>query len=101
MANPKSRAAMTFYPQNLEGKMTETWHADKWVMDADDSVLTPMIRQRGVSFYVDELAACADGSFFIPKQWVWNNEKMQAIGYRVSWGEVSRIISTLNARELI
>lgn len=101
MANPKSRAAMTFYPQNLEGKMTETWHADKWVMDADDSVLTPMIRQRGVSFYVDKLAACADGSFFIPKQWVWNNEKMQAIGYRVSWGEVSRIISTLNARELI
>lgn len=74
---------MTFYPEFMDGKMTEMWHADKWVKDADEDVLTPIFRLDNIVYYVNELVRLSYQSFFIPKRWVKHGKNMQAVGYHV------------------
>lgn len=83
MANLQKRNAMNFYPQ-MTSKGSEAWHFSKWVHDAPDSVLTPMIKHRERHFYVEELVQCYDGEYFLPQRWVRDeNGRMGAFGRHV------------------
>ncbi|CDO77550.1 hypothetical protein BN946_scf184912.g49 [Trametes cinnabarina] len=54
-AHPQKRRSMHVYPEFTGDRVCETWQASKWLVDAPDEVLTPMIRLHGHDFYVNEL----------------------------------------------
>lgn len=65
-ALPAKRRQMHLYPEFTGKRVKEAWNASKWLVDVPDAVLTPMTRIRGKDFFVNELAYCTDGSWFIP-----------------------------------
>lgn len=87
---------MTFYPEDLQGRLGEVWHGTKMLQDVPDHILTPMIRHKGVSYFVDELVKCEDGSYFLPKRWVRCNNSMHAVGHPVQNSLVRSLGLSLN-----
>ncbi|KZP14122.1 hypothetical protein FIBSPDRAFT_752284, partial [Athelia psychrophila] len=66
IANPITHPDMAFYPEDLKGKLGEVWHGTKMLQDVPDHILTPMIRHKQVSYFVDELVRCQDSTYFLP-----------------------------------
>ncbi|KAF7974716.1 hypothetical protein HWV62_11375 [Athelia sp. TMB] len=83
ISNPVTRANMTFYPEDLKGRLGEVWHGTKMLEDVPDHILSPMVRHGCVDYYVDELVKCKDGSYFLPKRWVRCDGSMHAVGHSV------------------
>lgn len=64
---------MHVYPEATDKmNVKEVWQAGKWLTDAPDDVLTPMIRRKAdfKAFYVNELVQCRDGRWFIPERFI-------------------------------
>jgi hypothetical protein len=89
MANPRARKAMNFYPHINYNKASQTWHGDKMISKAPDSVMTPMIRYCGKTYYVNELVR-RERDWFLPLRWVLIGEAQEqwCIGYHVEETEV-------------
>jgi hypothetical protein len=90
MANPLSRPGMVFYPDDSGSSLSQAWNGDKMLKDVPDHLLTPMVKQQGVIYYVNELVQCKCGGWFIPKWWITKNGAMHAVGHTVIEREVCR-----------
>ncbi|TFK51166.1 hypothetical protein OE88DRAFT_1735116 [Heliocybe sulcata] len=82
-AHPETRRLIHAYPEYTPNAVSEVWQAEKWLCDAPDHVLTPMIRLGNTDFYVKELTRCHDGSWFIPTRFFEHAGKMLAVGHDV------------------
>lgn len=94
IANPITRSDMSFYPEDLGGRIGEVWHGTKMLQDMPDHILSPMVRHGRVDYYVNELVKCKDGSYFLPKRWVQCDGLMHAVGHLVEESPV-RILSVM------
>ncbi|KAH9899976.1 hypothetical protein C8Q73DRAFT_754715 [Cubamyces lactineus] len=65
-SHPEARTKMRLYPEFSETGIEEVWQASKWLVDAPDSVLTPMTRINGKDYFVNELVLCTDNLWFVP-----------------------------------
>ncbi|KAL0567444.1 hypothetical protein V5O48_014549 [Marasmius crinis-equi] len=65
-ANPITRLAMTEYPEDGGGSMSELKHGWKWLIETPRDMLTITARVGGKLYFVGELLQCRDGSYFIP-----------------------------------
>ncbi|KAH9831855.1 uncharacterized protein C8Q71DRAFT_714938 [Rhodofomes roseus] len=84
-AHPDTRREIHCHPQLVQTKaVSQAWHSKKWLVDAPDFLLTPMVRLKGKDFYVDELVHCADGRWFIPTRFFEMEDRaLWAVGYVV------------------
>ncbi|TFY58531.1 hypothetical protein EVJ58_g6361 [Rhodofomes roseus] len=84
-AHPDTRREIHCHPQLVQTKaVSQAWHSKKWLVDAPDFLLTPMVRLKGKDFYVDELVHCADGQWFIPTRFFEMEDRaLWAVGYVV------------------
>lgn len=94
IANPITRSDMSFYPEDLKGRIGEVWHGTKMLQDVPDHILSPMVRHNHVDYYVNELVKCKDGSYFLPKRWVKCDGSMHAVGHSAEKSLV-RILSAV------
>ena len=69
--------------------MSEVWQTSKWLEDAPDDVLTPMVRLDDKDFYIKELVYCRNQSWFIPMRFFTRRGEMWAAGHSVSRKAVS------------
>ena len=81
-----------FYPEDLQGKICETWQAQKWLVEAGLDNLSPMVVFRDQHFYVNELAQCADNSYVIPLRWVMRNSVLCGDVFKVVCRNVSALL---------
>jgi hypothetical protein len=89
MANPQIRPLMQFYPEDCGPAMSEVWHGKKWLRDAPDDVLTPMVRVNGsVDYFIHELVYCEEKEWFIPERFFIKHGEMWARGFGVTNTEV-------------
>lgn len=103
MSNPLLRPSMTFYPEDGGGASSQLWHGSKWVKEAPDDLLTPMVSvlvERGeLHFYVNELVQLANKELFIPTRFLTRAKTnpppgskepkpLHALGWLVSRSEV-------------
>ncbi|KAI0310686.1 hypothetical protein OF83DRAFT_1070140 [Amylostereum chailletii] len=65
-ANPLVRPHLRFYPEIPDGPISEVWHAEKWRIDMDVSMLTPMYADGNQHYYIGELAALHTGVIVLP-----------------------------------
>ncbi|KAL1938673.1 hypothetical protein VTO73DRAFT_11488 [Trametes versicolor] len=65
-AHAGKRRKMHLYPEFSGARVKEAWNGSKWLVDVPDSVLTPMTRVHGKDFFINELAYCTGGRWFIP-----------------------------------
>lgn len=90
MSNPITRPQMNFYPEVLpDGQIREVWNAEKMIRDVPDHLMTPTVRHNESIYYVDELAQCTSGAYFLPKRWLIRDKALWAIGHKVKMSLVS------------
>jgi hypothetical protein len=88
-ANPLVRPHLRFYPEDLNGKICETWQAQKWLAEVGFANLSPMVAVGDIHFYVNELAECADHSYVLPFRWVVRDQVLCGDAFKVVRSEVS------------
>ncbi|KAI0263371.1 hypothetical protein BC834DRAFT_997123 [Gloeopeniophorella convolvens] len=82
--NPLVRPHMVFYPEDTQGKIVETWQAQKWLAEVGLEHLTPMVIHAGQHFYVNELAECRDGTYVLPVRWIVRESIMCSDVFKVT-----------------
>ncbi|THG97104.1 hypothetical protein EW026_g4840 [Hermanssonia centrifuga] len=82
-AHLPTRQLLHSLPELTPNQLKEVWQADKWLLEVPDDVLTPMIRQDGKDFYVNELTYCQDGQWFIPERYFEYQGNTFALGRAV------------------
>ncbi|KAI0644697.1 hypothetical protein C8Q79DRAFT_912903 [Trametes meyenii] len=84
-AHPDIRPLIKAYPVFSGNRVTEHYQGSKWLVDAPDELLTPMIRLHDRDFYVNELTYCEGGQWFIPKRFFeFEGHGMWAVGHNVA-----------------
>ncbi len=83
-AHLPTRQLLHSLPELTPNQLKEVWQADKWLLEVPDDVLTPMIRQDGKDFYVNELTYCQDGQWFIPERYFEYQGNTFALGRAVT-----------------
>lgn len=58
--------------------MSEAWQARRWLIEADPSLLTPMIRIRSSDFYVFEPSLLGDDRICVPYRWFLRHGQIYA-----------------------
>lgn len=89
MANPELRPYMQFYPEQSDKGTSQLWHGRKWLLDAPDDSLTPMVSvgKKGEEkhFYVNELLQLQDGKLFVPTRFFYDEsggcKTLRAMGH--------------------
>lgn len=94
-AHPETRKHIRAFPEFPSGPVQEAWHGTKWLEDAPDDVLTPMLRMDGKDYYIKELVHCRNNSWFIPMRFVKRKEAMWAVGHRVERKTVCQTVHFL------
>ncbi|EPQ49890.1 hypothetical protein GLOTRDRAFT_134493 [Gloeophyllum trabeum ATCC 11539] len=79
--HPATRSLIHAYPEYTPNAVSEVWQAEKWLVEAPDHLLTPMIRQDNQDYYTNELAHCSDDSWFIPTRFFEHAGQMMAVGH--------------------
>ena len=76
------------------GRVTEVYQGSKWLVDAPDHLLTPMVRLGGKDFYVNELTACAGArKWFIPLRFFeFEGNGMWSVGFNVEETQVRPVL---------
>ncbi|KAI0829952.1 hypothetical protein BC628DRAFT_1314715 [Trametes gibbosa] len=92
-AHPAKRRQMHLYPEFSGKQVQEAWQASKWLVDAPDSVLTPMTRVGGKDFFVNELVYCSNRSWFIPTRFFNFEGVLWAKGRDVTDSEVGLVVA--------
>ncbi|KAF8575930.1 hypothetical protein K439DRAFT_1623235 [Ramaria rubella] len=66
MSNPLMCPHLIFYPEDAGNTSSQARHGGK-----PDGVLMPMVKHGRTQrhFYINELAECVDGTYFIPERW--------------------------------
>ncbi|KAH9946546.1 hypothetical protein B0H21DRAFT_808883 [Amylocystis lapponica] len=82
-AHPETRKLIHAYPEFTHNKLSEVWQASKWLVDAPDEVLTPMVRLDGKDYYINELTRCVDDAWFIPLRFFDMDGAKWAVGRKV------------------
>lgn len=83
MANPAVRKHLTFYPEDAGDSLSEAWQAKRWKDELDSDLTTPMIREHGQDFYINELAVLKSGGVCMPHRWFTRGGKMFALSWTV------------------
>ncbi|KAI0755371.1 hypothetical protein C8Q80DRAFT_1266837 [Daedaleopsis nitida] len=91
-AHPDKRPKMHIYPEFTGTRVAEVWQGRKWLVEAPDEVLTPMIRMGNKDYFVNELAACLDGSWFIPTRFFEWEGKMWSKGHVAVESEAGLVV---------
>ncbi|KAJ3859493.1 hypothetical protein EV359DRAFT_68107 [Lentinula novae-zelandiae] len=97
-ANPHVVKHMNYYPEEVEGPISEVWQA-KHHMKYHPSKHTPMLSSAGKQFYIDEVARLSDNCLVIPKRWLKQKGIICAdahsvmIGHDGKWEIQAEIIS--------
>ncbi|CDO68416.1 hypothetical protein BN946_scf184815.g63 [Trametes cinnabarina] len=84
MANPRVRPHLRFLPEDGGQKMSEAWHAARWLRELSPEIATPMVRVDQHDYYVHEPAKLLDGRLVVPYRWF---TKATASGEQVIHGE--------------
>jgi hypothetical protein len=92
-ANPLVRPHLRFYPEDLHGKVCESWQAQKWLAEVGFANLSPMVVSRDQHFYVNELAETTDQLYVLPFRWVVRNQVLCGDIFNVDHGEVGPALS--------
>lgn len=82
-AHPDICPLIHAYPEQTKHEVSEVWHARKWLIDAPDHLLTPMVRCNGKDFYINELVYCNDHTWFIPTRFYDFDHERWALGHEV------------------
>ncbi|KAK0215249.1 hypothetical protein EDD85DRAFT_871840 [Armillaria nabsnona] len=70
MRNPQFRPLLEFYHEDAGKHLSETRQAARWLTEAPDDQLTPMLRVRdGEDYYIHELMILRDGVVCMPYRW--------------------------------
>ncbi|KAJ7204988.1 hypothetical protein GGX14DRAFT_368317 [Mycena pura] len=77
LANPAVASKMQLYPEEVDGRISETWQADRW-KEYSPSLLTPMYSTGLKRFWIEELACLRDGRFAVPSAWIVRNGVLTA-----------------------
>ncbi|KAJ3803923.1 hypothetical protein F5876DRAFT_71048, partial [Lentinula aff. lateritia] len=97
-ANPHVVKHMNYYPEEVEGPISEVWQAKRH-MEYHPSKHTPMLSSAGKQFYIDEVARLSDNCLVIPKRWIKRKGIICAdahsvtIGHDGKWEIQAEIIS--------
>ncbi|KAI0683828.1 hypothetical protein BC835DRAFT_1217128, partial [Cytidiella melzeri] len=67
-ANPLTRFAMSDFPEDRGGHMSEAQHGFKMLRDGPEGIVTPAVRVEGKIFFTQELLQRSDASYFIPER---------------------------------
>ncbi|TFK45607.1 hypothetical protein OE88DRAFT_1639656 [Heliocybe sulcata] len=82
-AHPDIRLLIHVYPELTPNAASEVWQARKWLYDAPDDVLTPMVREWDKDYYVKELVYCKDQTWLIPTRFFEHAQSKHAVGWLV------------------
>ncbi|KAF8588128.1 hypothetical protein K439DRAFT_1299825, partial [Ramaria rubella] len=71
MSNPLVQPHLVFYPEDAGNTSSQARHGGKWLNLVPDGVPMLMVKHRWTRrhFYINELAECVDGTYFIPERW--------------------------------
>ncbi len=70
MSNPQIRPLLEFYPEDAGKHLSEARQAARWLNEAPDDQLTPMLRVRhGEDYYIHEPMMLRDGVVCMPYRW--------------------------------
>ncbi|SJL16514.1 uncharacterized protein ARMOST_20040 [Armillaria ostoyae] len=76
MSNPQIRPLLEFYPEDSSKHLSEACQAARWLNEAPDDQLTPMLRlQDGEDYYIHEPMMLRDGVVCMPYRWFKRNNK--------------------------
>jgi hypothetical protein len=75
MANPLVAPHLHFYPEEIDGPISETFQAEQWI-EYSPSQLTPMYSRGQKQFWIEEVAQLVDGRYVIPHTWIVRNGKL-------------------------
>ncbi|KAI0681707.1 hypothetical protein BC835DRAFT_1205883, partial [Cytidiella melzeri] len=107
-ANPLTRFAMSDFPEDRGGYMSEAQHGFKMLRDGPEGIVTPAVRVEGKIFFTQELLQRSDTSYFIPERFFVDRcssrrdpiptaggtpETLTALGRSVSWTERGFVVS--------
>ena len=70
MANPCVRPYLHFFPEDSGLSISETWHTDHWLREADASLLTPMVRIKKQDYFIFEPTLLSNCSVCMPIRWL-------------------------------
>ncbi|TBU51622.1 hypothetical protein BD310DRAFT_953181 [Dichomitus squalens] len=89
-AHPNVREHIKAYPVFNRGRVSEAFHASKWLTEAPVDVVTPMVRIGDQDFYVNELTYCKGDAWCIPIRFFeFEGDEMWAVCLKVEGSEVS------------
>ncbi|KAJ3806012.1 hypothetical protein F5876DRAFT_69306, partial [Lentinula aff. lateritia] len=71
-ANPQIAKYMNYYPDEVEGPISEVWQAECH-KEYHPSKHTPMLSLAGKQFYIEEVAKLNNNHLVIPKCWIKQN----------------------------
>ncbi|KAI0638708.1 hypothetical protein C8Q77DRAFT_1183595 [Trametes polyzona] len=86
MANPCVRPHLSFYPEDTGGAhLSEASQAARWLHEAPDDVLTPMVRVGSRDFYVHEPLMGDDGKVRMPMRWFTRFQRGKHVLFAKCW----------------
>ncbi|KAJ3859601.1 hypothetical protein EV359DRAFT_75548 [Lentinula novae-zelandiae] len=86
-ANPQIAKYMNYYPEEVEGPISEVWQAECH-KEYHPSKHTPMLSLAGKQFYIEEVAKLNDNHLVIPKCWIKQNGLVYANAHQDGKWEV-------------
>ncbi|KAI5899751.1 uncharacterized protein SCHCODRAFT_02485944 [Schizophyllum commune H4-8] len=110
MANLRVRRHLHFLPEKTNGKVSEAWHASRWLDELDPALLTQSIRKhndQAQEFFVFEPSLLMDLTVFMPVRWYLESGVVHARGWRMTpdsreegWIVHEQEESTISERDL-
>ncbi|OBZ79989.1 hypothetical protein A0H81_00442 [Grifola frondosa] len=92
-AHPATRPLLHAFPEFTDDGISEVWQAAKWLVDAPDEVLTPMVRLNGKDYYINELTLCRGDRWFIPCRFFDMRGERWALGQQVHHSQTGLVVS--------
>ncbi|KAF7364229.1 hypothetical protein MSAN_01082500 [Mycena sanguinolenta] len=72
MANPLVAPHLHFYPEEMQGPISETFQAERW-MEYTPLQLTPMYSRGNKRWWIEEVGQLHDGRYVLPHTWIVRN----------------------------
>ncbi|KIY60600.1 hypothetical protein CYLTODRAFT_321338, partial [Cylindrobasidium torrendii FP15055 ss-10] len=87
LANPQVAPNLSYLPQDSDQLLAEACQGSRWLTEAPDNLLTPMVhvgtQDQHTDFFIHEIARVANGHCCIPFRWFTREERIYGKCWKV------------------